>query len=63
MEAVCLRVLAYVAFSSNSVARIIGKELDKAPLLTSAPESSPILHPNVREAGYFLTAEGGRHAD
>ena len=57
------RALAYGAFSSKSVERIIDKELDKAPLLTPAPESSPILHPNIRGAGYFLTAQGGSHAD
>ncbi|CAO0820455.1 hypothetical protein DFAR_1590010 [Desulfarculales bacterium] len=39
------------------------KELDKAPLLTPAPESSPILRPNIRGAGYFLTAHKGSHAD
>ncbi|CAO0824490.1 hypothetical protein DFAR_660022 [Desulfarculales bacterium] len=25
--------------------------MDKAPLLTPAPESSPILYPNIRGAG------------
>ncbi|CAO0821912.1 hypothetical protein DFAR_3960005 [Desulfarculales bacterium] len=55
VEAACLRVLAYGALSSKSVEFIIDKELDKAPLLTSIPESSPILHPNIRGAGYFLT--------
>ena len=63
VEAACLRALAYVAFSPKSVERIIDKERDKAPLLTSAPESSPILHPNIRGASYFLTARGGNHAD
>ncbi|CAO0823345.1 hypothetical protein DFAR_3670002 [Desulfarculales bacterium] len=56
MEAACLR-----AFSSKSVERIIDKELDKAPLLTPAPKSSPILHPNIRGAGYFVTAQRGSH--
>ncbi|CAO0824603.1 hypothetical protein DFAR_730004 [Desulfarculales bacterium] len=32
-------------------------------MLTPAPESSPILHPNIREAGYFLTAQGKSHTD
>ncbi|CAO0823848.1 hypothetical protein DFAR_3960021 [Desulfarculales bacterium] len=56
MEAACLMALAYRAFSPKSVERIIDKELDKAPLLTLTPESSLILHPNIRGAGYFLTA-------
>ncbi|CAO0823117.1 hypothetical protein DFAR_3480017 [Desulfarculales bacterium] len=55
--------LAYRAFSSKSVERIIDKGLDKAPLLTTAPKSSPILHSNIRGAGYFLTAQRGNHAD
>ncbi|CAO0821242.1 hypothetical protein DFAR_2210050 [Desulfarculales bacterium] len=42
MEAACLR-----AFRSKSVEHIIGKELDKAPLLTPAPESSPTLNFNI----------------
>ncbi|CAO0823707.1 hypothetical protein DFAR_3850015 [Desulfarculales bacterium] len=63
VEAACLRALAYGAFSSKSVERIIDKELDKASLLTLAPESSSILNPNIRGAGYFLVAQGGRHAD
>ncbi|CAO0824665.1 hypothetical protein DFAR_800011 [Desulfarculales bacterium] len=37
--------------------------MDEAPSLTPAPESSPILHPNIRGAGYFLTAQGGSHAN
>ncbi|CAO0820103.1 hypothetical protein DFAR_1370001 [Desulfarculales bacterium] len=57
MEAACLRALAYGAFSSESVERIIDKELDKAPLLTLAPKYSPILHSNIRGVGYFLTAQ------
>ncbi|CAO0824328.1 hypothetical protein DFAR_570041 [Desulfarculales bacterium] len=36
--------------------------MDKAPLLTLAPESSSIIHPNTRGAGYFLIAQGGSHA-
>ncbi|CAO0823725.1 hypothetical protein DFAR_3850033 [Desulfarculales bacterium] len=32
-------------------------------MLTPAPESSPILHPNIRGASYFLTAQGESHAD
>ncbi|CAO0824263.1 hypothetical protein DFAR_550009 [Desulfarculales bacterium] len=63
MEAACLRALAYGAFSSKSVERIIDKKRDKAPLLTPAPESSLIFHPNIRGAGYFLTAHGVSHAD
>ncbi|CAO0820380.1 hypothetical protein DFAR_1540031 [Desulfarculales bacterium] len=63
MEAACLRALAYGAFSSKSVERIIDKERDKAPLLTPAPKSSPILHRNIREAGYFSTAQRGSHAE
>ncbi|CAO0824555.1 hypothetical protein DFAR_710018 [Desulfarculales bacterium] len=31
--------------------------MDKAPLLTTAPKSSPTLNPNIRGAGYFLTAQ------
>ncbi|CAO0823075.1 hypothetical protein DFAR_3460054 [Desulfarculales bacterium] len=58
VEGTCLK-----AFRSKGVERIIDKELDKAPLLTPAPESSPILHPNICGAGYFLTAQGGNHAD
>ncbi|CAO0819796.1 hypothetical protein DFAR_3180029 [Desulfarculales bacterium] len=57
MEGACLR-----AFSSASVECTIDKELGKAPLLTLALESSPILHSNIRGAGYFLTAQGGSHA-
>jgi transposase len=63
VEAACSRALAYGAFSSKSVERIIGKELDKAPLPPPASESSPILHANIRGASYFLTAPGGSHAD
>ncbi|CAO0819925.1 hypothetical protein DFAR_1240001 [Desulfarculales bacterium] len=65
VEAACLRALAYGTFSSESVERIIDKEkeLDEAPLLTPAPESSPILHLNIHGAGYFLTASGGSHTD
>ncbi|CAO0821225.1 hypothetical protein DFAR_2210033 [Desulfarculales bacterium] len=63
VEVACLRVLAYGSFSSKSVERIIDKELDKASVLTPASESSPILHPNIRGVGYFLTAQGGSHAD
>lgn len=64
VEAACLRALAYGAYSSKSVQRIIDKELDKAPLLAPVPESTPILHPNIRGAGYFLTTTpGGSHAD
>ncbi|CAO0821686.1 hypothetical protein DFAR_2550020 [Desulfarculales bacterium] len=63
MKTAYLRALAYGAFSSKSVERIIDKELDKTLLLTPAPESSPILHPNIRGAGYFLTAHGGSHSD
>ncbi|CAO0824057.1 hypothetical protein DFAR_4040016 [Desulfarculales bacterium] len=58
METACLR-----ASSSKSVERIIYKELEKASLLTPTPESSPILHTNIRVTGYFLTAQGGSHAD
>ncbi|CAO0819640.1 hypothetical protein DFAR_1040027 [Desulfarculales bacterium] len=54
---------AYRAFNSKSVERILDKELDEAPLLTPVPELSPILHPNIRGVGYFLTAQGGSHAD
>ncbi|CAO0822356.1 hypothetical protein DFAR_2980003 [Desulfarculales bacterium] len=57
VDAVCLR-----AFSFKSVEHIIDKELDKAPLLPPAPESSPIIHPNIRGAGYFLTTQGGSRA-
>ncbi|CAO0823362.1 hypothetical protein DFAR_3690002 [Desulfarculales bacterium] len=57
VEVACLRALAYRAFSSKSVERFINKELNKAPLLTPAPESSPTLNPNIRGAGYFLTAQ------
>ncbi|CAO0820710.1 hypothetical protein DFAR_1830024 [Desulfarculales bacterium] len=32
-------------------------------MLTLAPEFSSILYPNIRGAGYFLTAHGGSHAD
>ncbi|CAO0821979.1 hypothetical protein DFAR_2760013 [Desulfarculales bacterium] len=32
-------------------------------MMTPAPESSPILHPNIRGAGYFVTVQGGSHAD
>ncbi|CAO0824125.1 hypothetical protein DFAR_400030 [Desulfarculales bacterium] len=63
MEVTYLRALAYRAFNSKSVERIIDKELSKAPLLTPAPESSLILHPNIRGAGYFLTAQKGSHTD
>ncbi|CAO0820947.1 hypothetical protein DFAR_2030002 [Desulfarculales bacterium] len=63
VEAACLRALADGAFSSKSVERIVDEKRDKAPLLTPAPESSPILYPNIRGAGYFLTAQGGSHAD
>ena len=63
VEAACLRALAYGAFSSKSVERIIDRELDKAPLLAPAMESSPILHPNIRGASYFLSVTGGSHAD
>ncbi|CAO0823208.1 hypothetical protein DFAR_3530012 [Desulfarculales bacterium] len=63
MEAACLKALAYGAFSSKNVERITDKKLEKAPLLTPAPESSPIIHPNIRGAGYFLTAQGRSHAD
>ncbi len=63
VEAACLRALAYGAFSCKSVARIIDKELDKAPLPLLIPESGPILHPNIRGASYFLTGVGGGHAD
>ncbi|CAO0821859.1 hypothetical protein DFAR_260002 [Desulfarculales bacterium] len=61
--AACSRVLACGALSSKSVERIINKELDEAPLLTPAPESSPILHPNIRGVGYCLTAQGRSHVD
>ncbi|CAO0822314.1 hypothetical protein DFAR_2940017 [Desulfarculales bacterium] len=30
---------------------------------TPAPESNPILHPNIRGASYFVIAQGGSHAD
>ncbi|CAO0820027.1 hypothetical protein DFAR_1830006 [Desulfarculales bacterium] len=63
VEAACLRALAYGAFRSKSVERIIDKELDKAPSLTLAPGASPILHPNIRGADYFLTTQGRSHAD
>ncbi|CAO0821079.1 hypothetical protein DFAR_200021 [Desulfarculales bacterium] len=62
-EAACLRALAYGVFSFKSVERIIGKALDEAPLLAPAPESSPILRPNIRGAGYFLTTQVRSHAD
>ncbi|CAO0822392.1 hypothetical protein DFAR_3000001 [Desulfarculales bacterium] len=62
-ETACPKALAYGALSSKSVERIIDKELDEAPLLTPTPKSSPILHPNIRGAGYFLTAQGRSHAD
>ncbi|CAO0823098.1 hypothetical protein DFAR_3470002 [Desulfarculales bacterium] len=63
MKVACLRALAYGAFSSKSVKRILDKELDEAPFLTLDPESSPFLHLNIRGAGYFLTAQGGNYAD
>lgn len=63
VESACLRALAYGAFSCKSVARIIDKEMDKAPLPSLIPESAPILHPNIRGAGYFLGVTGGGHAD
>ncbi|CAO0821113.1 hypothetical protein DFAR_2120002 [Desulfarculales bacterium] len=55
--------MTYGAFNSKSVERIPDKKLDKAPLLTPAPESSSTHNPNIRGAGYFLTAQGGSHAD
>ncbi|CAO0823459.1 hypothetical protein DFAR_3710017 [Desulfarculales bacterium] len=54
MEAACLRALACGAFSFKSVKRIIDKELDKAPLLTLAPEASSILHPSQHPRSRLL---------
>ncbi|WP_295405709.1 IS21 family transposase [uncultured Thiocystis sp.] len=53
LEAACARALAIGTVSDKSLASILAKGLDQRPLPSTIPESNPIVHPNVRGAGYY----------
>lgn len=53
LEAACARALAIGTISYKSLASILAKGLDARPLPSATPAAEPIVHPNVRGAGYY----------
>lgn len=54
LEAACRRALHLNATSYKSVKSILDKDLDRLPLPeTEAAPQEPIVHPNIRGAGYY----------
>ena len=54
LEAACRRALHLGATSYKSVKSILDKDLDRLPLPeTDETTNEPIVHPNIRGAGYY----------
>jgi transposase len=53
LEAACARALTIGTVSYKSLASILAKGLDQRPLPSVAPDTDPIVHPNLRGAGYY----------
>lgn len=53
LEAAGARALAIGTISYKSLASILAKGLDQRPLPDQAPDANPIVHPNLRGAGYY----------
>lgn len=53
VDAACQRSLTINATSFRSVASILKHGLDKRPLLTQAPDPTPIVHTNIRGSDYY----------
>lgn len=58
LEAACGRALAYAAVSYRSIKSILEKGLDRIAPVTEPPEATPIVHENIRGAGYFESEVG-----
>ena len=64
LEAACARALKLNACSYKSVASILKTGLDRIVQSDPAPVSDPVLHDNIRGAGYFDPSQGGhRHVN
>jgi transposase len=62
LEAACTRALKFNARSYKSVRSILEAGLDRQQL-SSAASGPPLLHENIRGAGYFNLEKEGRNAD
>ena len=53
LEAACLRAYAMNAISYTSIESILKKRLDEVPLPTDVQPTLPLVHANLRGAGYY----------
>ena len=60
LEAACARALKLNACSYKSVASILKTGLDRIVHSDPAPVPEPVVHDNIRGAGYFDPSQGGR---
>jgi hypothetical protein len=62
LEAACARALSLNACSYKHVKSILGKGLDKQPILPTVAPATPVLHYNIRGKDYYQKQEAAENA-